>query len=93
MGAKNRIGIGLSYRPARLHYIGWRNRFLFPFLLGIRNEAFTNSFSVEIRRDWLLVEYRLGGKSKHSLRASLENLCTSSLANTPQVLAQNLHIF
>jgi hypothetical protein len=36
MGARNRIGIGLSYRPARLYsrragyigYIGWRNRFL-----------------------------------------------------------------
>jgi hypothetical protein len=27
MGAKNRAGIGLSYRPARL-YIDWRNRFL-----------------------------------------------------------------
>jgi hypothetical protein len=24
--ARNRVGIGLSYRPARLH--GWRNRFL-----------------------------------------------------------------
>ncbi len=24
MGARNRVGIGLSYRPARL-YIGWRN--------------------------------------------------------------------
>ncbi len=23
MGARNRVGIGLSYRPARLHYIGW----------------------------------------------------------------------
>jgi hypothetical protein len=27
MGARNRGGIGLSYRPARL-YIGWRNSFL-----------------------------------------------------------------
>jgi hypothetical protein len=27
MGARNRVGIGLSYRPARL-YIGWRNRIL-----------------------------------------------------------------
>jgi hypothetical protein len=28
MGAWNRVGIGLSYRPARLHYTAWRNRFL-----------------------------------------------------------------
>ncbi len=27
LGARNRVGIGLSYRPARLH-IGWRNSFL-----------------------------------------------------------------
>jgi hypothetical protein len=27
MGARNRVGIGLSYRPSRLH-IGWRNSFL-----------------------------------------------------------------
>ncbi len=39
MGAKKRIGIGLSYRPAKLHYIGWPNRFLIPFLLGIRNRV------------------------------------------------------
>ncbi len=30
MGARNRVGIGLSYRPARLHVhtVGWRNQFL-----------------------------------------------------------------
>jgi hypothetical protein len=28
MGARNRVGIGLSYRPAKLQYIGWRNWFL-----------------------------------------------------------------
>jgi hypothetical protein len=28
MGARNRVGIGLSYRPARLLYIGWQNSFL-----------------------------------------------------------------
>jgi hypothetical protein len=27
MGARHRVGIGLLYRPARLH-IGWRNSFL-----------------------------------------------------------------
>jgi len=25
MGARNRVGIRLSYQPARLQYIGWRN--------------------------------------------------------------------
>ncbi len=25
MGARNRVGIGLSYRPAKLHTVGWRN--------------------------------------------------------------------
>jgi hypothetical protein len=28
MGPRNQVGIGFSYRPARLQYIGWRNRFL-----------------------------------------------------------------
>jgi hypothetical protein len=28
MGARNRVGIGLSYRPAMPGYIGWRNWFL-----------------------------------------------------------------
>jgi hypothetical protein len=28
MGARNRVGIGLLYWPARLHSVGWGNRFL-----------------------------------------------------------------
>jgi hypothetical protein len=28
MGARNRVGIGLSYRPARIHTTAWRNWFL-----------------------------------------------------------------
>jgi hypothetical protein len=52
MGARHRVGIGLSYRPAGLHYIGWRNSFL-----GIDSWApytFKNTGSVGVYTTYLI---------------------------------------
>jgi hypothetical protein len=53
MGARNRGGRGLSYRPARLHTVGWRNSF-FGIDSGARY-TFKNTGSAYIGcRNWFL---------------------------------------
>jgi hypothetical protein len=60
LGSRNRVGIGLSYRPTRL-YIGCRNRFLgivscariFKQSMGARNRVGTGLSYRPARQHWL----------------------------------------
>ncbi len=82
MGARNRVGIGLSYRPARLHrLVGWRNKFL-----GIDHTCDYKSLSTEKGG----ADQQLWGSTEtpvYTLQLCISSTCVCHLPTPPSPLS------